>query len=307
MPSLRTHPLVALKGRFPSKSRTTTSILSGWLLVAISPLDVFGWTIPYSGINWTPNSSPQQRCRHLHNEPNGRRLCLVHAADSSDGEIMQTDDSSQQTPTTSPASTPRAPLGTAASTDNDSASPPAQTLDRDRHVDLLDKSLRYWTGRGLFEHMYPETDHDQESVGTTERRPPRHEWDDVHMSSRFCLLSHGSENGLDGPVHNYANFGACGAFQLSRHDLMFMPAARMAEPGMDQREWSMILERLREEPKEGGRGYITDYRGWRCTMPYQRRFYVRDALVWNCFDENGTYYGQALLFDRERITFMDDN
>ena len=126
------------------------------------------------------------------------------------------------------------------------------------------------------------------------------------MSSRFCLLSHGPVNGLDGPVHNYANFGACGAFQLSRGDLLYMPAARMAEPGMDQQQWSLILERLRDEPKEGGRGCISKYSGWRCTMPDRRRFYIRDGVVWNCYDDDGSYYGQALMFDREKVTFMDE-
>lgn len=27
--------------------------------------------------------------------------------------------------------------------------------------------------------------------------------------------------------------------------------------------------------------------------------------VWNCFDKDGVYYGQAIFFDREKIQKMD--
>ena len=31
----------------------------------------------------------------------------------------------------------------------------------------------------------------------------------------------------------------------------------------------------------------------------------KQPQLWNCYDDNGEYYGQALLFDRETVQFMD--
>jgi hypothetical protein len=121
------------------------------------------------------------------------------------------------------------------------------------------------------------------------------------MSTRFALLSHGHENGLDGPIHNYANFGACGAFQLPREALLQVPAARVASPGVDQQTWSIILQRLRTDPDN----VLEDYQGYRSTLRDGRRFYIRDAVVWNCYTDTGEYYGQALLFDRQKVSFAD--
>jgi hypothetical protein len=193
--------------------------------------------------------------------------------------------------------------------------------DRDAHVAILDKNLRQWTGRGIFQHMFPSNDDDthdddkddniDESNSTTKNKEEKKyfEWDDIHMSNRFALLSHGAKDRLDGPVNNYANFGACGAFCISRDVILKTPAFRMAEPGFDQDEWSMKLTKLRQRSRDDSDDScqcIEQFCGWRCTIPDQRRFYVKDGIVWNCYDENGDYYGQALLFDREKIMYSDE-
>lgn len=175
--------------------------------------------------------------------------------------------------------------------------------DRDAHVAMLNNNLKRWTGRGLFQHMFDDN-HDNSSKS-------HHEWDDVHMSSRYAVMSHSSTNGLNGPVLNYANFGACGVFELSRGALLQFPAYCVAEPGWDQEEWSMTLQRLKEQGAKHKdnptRQCIAGYAGWRCTLPGQRRFYVRDGVVWNCYDDSGEYAGQAILFDREKISYPDES
>jgi hypothetical protein len=171
--------------------------------------------------------------------------------------------------------------------------------DRDAHVAMLNANLQKWTGRGLFAHMFEDT-----------KDKSLHEWDDIHMSSQFAIMSHGSSSGLSGPIINYANFGTCGVLELPRDKLLQFPAYMVAEPGWDQEEWQLALARLKElgtkYSDDPTRQCISMYSGWRCTLPGQRRFYVRDGVVWNLYDQEEKYVGQAVLFDREKITYNDE-
>jgi hypothetical protein len=149
-------------------------------------------------------------------------------------------------------------------------------FDRDTHLDILDKSLKQVTNgkiQGILQYMF--SDEDDSSWND------KHRWDDVHMSSRFGLMSHGSTNGMDGPEHNYVNFGACAAFQVSSSVLLDMPACRVAKPGSDQLAWSDCILDLRaaSSQDDGGDGYIYNYQGFRCSLLDQRPFYIRDGLV----------------------------
>jgi len=143
-----------------------------------------------------------------------------------------------------------------------------EALDQSEHLSILHENLERFTNRGLLERMGLHE--------TGFRHPGTQGWDDeVHMSMRFALLSHGSDNGLDGPIHNYANFGACAAFQLSRNALLNVPACRVAPPGMDQQIWSMVLQRLQEDSEN----VLEEYQGYRSTLTDGRRFFIRDAVV----------------------------
>lgn len=161
------------------------------------------------------------------------------------------------------------------------------TLDLAEHIAILDDNLKRHSKRGLLDRMELEEEDDWE--------------DTVHMSTRYALLSHGGKNGMDGPIHNYVNFGGCSAFQIGRADFLRVPAARVADPGMDQETWSMILQRLKSDPEN----VVENYQGYRSTLTDRRRFYIQDAVVWNCFDADGEYYGQAMLFDRQKVAYSD--
>lgn len=144
-------------------------------------------------------------------------------------------------------------------------------LDRDEHVRLLDASLRKFHPNqlGLLEVIYG-----------PDNAPTRHLWDDVHMSMRFALMSHGKVNGLDGPILNYANFGACAAFQTSRSQLLDMPSCRMASVGRDQLALSDMYQQLRETNAEvPERNILLRYQGFRCTMLDATPFLIQDGLV----------------------------
>jgi len=128
------------------------------------------------------------------------------------------------------------------------------------HLRLLNDSLKNATGKSLPELMGKTSD--------------TYWQDEVHMSMRYAVLSHGAVNGFDGPIKTYANFAAVAAFSYPKKQILEMPACRMARPGLDQEELTRIFLQLKEHPAN----CIENYHGFRCTQD-QRQFYVRDAIV----------------------------
>lgn len=135
-------------------------------------------------------------------------------------------------------------------------------VDRDVHVRVLNDSLERHIGKGI-----------RDFTGTSCEEADC--WDDIHTSTRYALHSNGATNDLDGPVNNYGNFGALGAFEMTYPQFTRMPASRMANPGLDQEEWSQVLQRVQSMGKEG---FLQNYQGFRCTVN-QTPFFIRDALV----------------------------
>lgn len=129
-----------------------------------------------------------------------------------------------------------------------------EELDRDGHVWILDENLVRHTGKSLRDY-----------TGGAE----------VQTSMRYALMSHGAVNDLDGATNNYANFAALSAFQMTFKQLTAMPAGRVANPGLDQEEWSQVLQKIRQMGKEG---ILQNYKGFRCTVN-QTPFFLRDAVV----------------------------
>lgn len=135
-------------------------------------------------------------------------------------------------------------------------------VDRDEHVRILNDSLERHIGKGL--RCFTDTSCDEPDC-----------WDDIHTSTRYALHSHGAKNDVDGPVNNYGNFGALGAFEMTYSQFTRIPAGRVANPGLDQEEWSQVLQRVRSMKKEG---FLQSYKGFRCTIK-QISFFIRDAMV----------------------------
>jgi len=57
--------------------------------------------------------------------------------------------------------------------------------------------------------------------------------------------------------------------------LTAMPAGRMANPGLDQEEWSQVLQKIQAM---GNEGFLQSYKGFRCAVN-QAPFFIRDAMV----------------------------
>ena len=105
----------------------------------------------------------------------------------------------------------------------------------------------------------------------------------------FVLLSHDTQ---PDPLFNYANLSAQNLFEMDWATFVTTPSRLSAEPAvLDDRQ--KLLEEV------AANGFIKNYRGIRMTAS-GKRFWIEEAVVWNLFDRDGQYYGQAALFERWR-------
>lgn len=98
----------------------------------------------------------------------------------------------------------------------------------------------------------------------------------------FAVLSH---NTAADPVFNYANLKGLELFELTWDELCALPSRLSAELP-DQAERDRLLAEVKNK------GYIDDYQGIRITKT-GKRFSIQDTEVWNLFDDENRYRGQA--------------
>ena len=103
----------------------------------------------------------------------------------------------------------------------------------------------------------------------------------------FAVVSHDTDSD---PVFNYANLKALELFELSWEDFTGLPSRLSAEP-VNQAERDRLLAKVTEK------GYIDHYQGVRISST-GKRFLISNAVVWNLFDKNQRYKGQAARFDQ---------
>lgn len=101
----------------------------------------------------------------------------------------------------------------------------------------------------------------------------------------FAVLSHNTE--VD-PVFNYANLKGLELFELSWNALLTLPSRFSAET-INQQERTELLAQVTRK------GYIDNYQGVRISSS-GRRFQIGNAVVWNVYDNNNIYRGQAAYF-----------
>ena len=99
------------------------------------------------------------------------------------------------------------------------------------------------------------------------------------------VLAHGVE---PDPIFCYGNLAALKLWEIELEDLLKMPSRESAEP-VERSSRSEMLSRGED------RGVITDYEGVRISRT-GRRFYVKNATIWNLLDESGQRVGQAATF-----------
>jgi hypothetical protein len=101
----------------------------------------------------------------------------------------------------------------------------------------------------------------------------------------FVLLAHDTSSD---PVFNYGNRRALDLFELSWDELLAMPSRLSAEP-VNQQQREDLLHQVKSQ------GFIDHYSGVRISKT-GRRFRIDNAVVWNIFDQDGRYHGQAACF-----------
>ena len=112
------------------------------------------------------------------------------------------------------------------------------------------------------------------------------------FTAPFVVIAH---DVASDPVFNYGNQMALSLFEVTWAELVSLPSRFSAE-SVVQEERSDLLERVKKD------GFIADYHGIRVSKT-GRRFHIDKAIVWNLFDDLGTYQGQAACFKEWR--FLD--
>lgn len=105
------------------------------------------------------------------------------------------------------------------------------------------------------------------------------------FNAEFALLSHNTD---PDPLFNYANRKAMELFELSWDELIGMPSRLSVEPENQQ-----ARERLMA--RVTATGFVENYTGIRVSKT-GRRFRIINAVIWNLYDRQGQYRGQAACF-----------
>jgi hypothetical protein len=165
------------------------------------------------------------------------------------------------------------------------------------HATLLRTSYRTLTGHDLLERFRMD--------GATSRAPlpaiaegssaASRGLDDPRGTAFAAWLFHApvavlSHDTQADPIFVYGNQTALNLFELDWEALTRMHSRLTAEPAARE-------ERARLLSEVSAKGFITDYRGVRISSS-GRRFLIQDAVVWNLFDQQGQYRGQAAAFAR---------
>ena len=137
-----------------------------------------------------------------------------------------------------------------------------------RHSQLLYSSFKKATGNQLIDLPYS-------SAAVAE----------ALYTAPFILLSHGAETD---PIFNYANLTAQKLWELDWKNFTQM-LSRLSAEKVSQAERHAMLEEARQK------GFISNYEGVRISST-GRRFIIKNAILWNIYDEKNTYRGQAATF-----------
>ncbi|ULL13942.1 MEKHLA domain-containing protein [Paenibacillus sp. H1-7] len=109
-------------------------------------------------------------------------------------------------------------------------------------------------------------------------------WEQL-FDSPVVILSHGTEAD---PVLNFGNRAALTLWEMD-WDMFTSTPSRYTAEAMERSERDRFLQAVAEH------GYVDNYTGIRISST-GRRFYIKEAVVWNLHDDGGNYAGQAAAF-----------
>ena len=106
-------------------------------------------------------------------------------------------------------------------------------------------------------------------------------------AAEFVLLSHGKDSD---PLFNYGNQQALQLFELRWDELLQMPS-RLSAEAINQQQRAWLLAEV------SAKGFIENYNGVRISKT-GKRFEIHNAVVWNLYDQQHSFYGQAACFNQ---------
>ena len=119
----------------------------------------------------------------------------------------------------------------------------------------------------------------------------------IHESDRFAVLSHGNQSD---PIYNYVNAAGFRVFRWPEEVYYQLPSRKSAPEGAARNERAKVVDNTVA-------GDITNIaEAVRVRYP-NAKVTLRDAILWNVYDDDGYRVGQTVLFDAEKCSFSDED
>lgn len=134
---------------------------------------------------------------------------------------------------------------------------------------------------------------DSSSLETTMMTTPQQ----VHESSRFAVLSHGNQTD---PIYNYVNAAGFRVFRWPAEDYYRLPSRKSAPEGSARQQRARVID----DTVASDITYIQE--AVRVRYP-NATVTLRDAILWNVYDDAGYRVGQTVLFDGDKCSFSDED
>ena len=107
----------------------------------------------------------------------------------------------------------------------------------------------------------------------------------LYHEAPFAVLAHNTEAD---PRFIYANRTAQACYEYGWDEFLTLPS-RLSAEAPNRAERQLLMEAV------ATKGFISDYRGLRISKS-GRRFWIEKGVVWQLYDEDGTFRGQAATF-----------
>jgi hypothetical protein len=105
--------------------------------------------------------------------------------------------------------------------------------------------------------------------------------------AKYCLLAH---NGASDPVFNYANQPALNLFEMPWEEFTNMPSKYSAESDERAKREQLLKD-------VAAKGFSQNYSGVRISKT-GKRFEIKNAIIWNVYNNENKRIGQAAMFDK---------
>ena len=119
----------------------------------------------------------------------------------------------------------------------------------------------------------------------------------IHESERFAVLSHGNQSD---PIYNYVNAAGFRVFRWPEDVYYQLPSRKSAPEGSARQERSKVIDDTVAQDIT----YIDE--AVRVRYP-NATVILRDAILWNVYDDEGYRVGQTVVFDAEKCSFSDED